>query len=368
LTTTYHVRAGDTVIVDPEPVTPPPPVITPVPTTTPFLGYPTSAALAKSGGGLEIKNLSFRGGGVALVISNAASPYIHDCDFADAVGGIFLLNCTNVRVERCRFRNIGDGTIGSGHSNYVQLNNCHGGAIRANKAIGGNTEDKISVYRSGGNSATDPLIVEDNQLDGLNANTADAKAWTRGSGTGIILGDGSVGDYIVVRNNTLLRPGQVGIQIIGGIGHQVYGNVLYADPRSPLTDNNVGMSSYAGSPKADVHNNRVYWRKNSGVENSHWWGAGTITDHPSSTDPLGTTGRITRSPRPRSRSSSDARRVSTSAPFRGTSSRSRSTARTSPGAARARSCRGRRSPTSSRRARRRASRASASRPWPTSAR
>jgi hypothetical protein len=284
--TTYHVRAGDTVIVDPEPVTPPPPVITPVPTTTPFLGYPTSAALAKSGSGLEIKNLSFRGGGVALVISNAASPYIHDCDFADAVGGIFLLNCTNVRVERCRFRNIGDGTIGSGHSNYVQLNNCHGGAIRANRAIGGNTEDKISVYRSGGNSAADPLIVEDNQLDGLNANTADAKAWTRGSGTGIILGDGSVGDYIVVRNNTLLRPGQVGIQIIGGIGHQVYGNVLYADPRSPLTDNNVGMSSYAGSPTADVHSNRVYWRKNSGVENSHWWGAGTITDHPSSTDPL----------------------------------------------------------------------------------
>jgi uncharacterized protein YkwD len=266
--------------------TPPPPVITPTPTTTPFLGFPTSPALAKSGGGLEIKNLSFRGGGVALVISNAASPYIHDCDFADAVGAIFLLNCTNVRVERCRFRNIGDGTIGSGHSNYVQLNNCHGGAIRANKAIGGNTEDKISVYKSGGNSATDPLIVEDNELDGLNANTADAKAWTRGSGTGIILGDGSVGDYIVVRNNTLLRPGQVGIQIIGGIGHQVYGNVLYADPRSPLTDNNVGMSSYAGSPQADVHNNRVYWRKNSGVENSHWWGAGTITDHPSSADPL----------------------------------------------------------------------------------
>jgi hypothetical protein len=121
------------------------------------MGYQSSAARVISGGtDIEISRLSFTGGGVALVVENVVRPYLHDLDFDGCVGAIFLLGCTDIRIEDIRARNIGDGTIGSGHSNVIQLNSTIGGAIRRVRGRDGHTEDMISVFKSGGSDAAHP--------------------------------------------------------------------------------------------------------------------------------------------------------------------------------------------------------------------
>ena len=250
------------------------PVVPPgTPWSVPFLTRTPSGQLNINGqsnktySGLQFVNINDD----AIVIENSSNITITACDFSGCVGGIFAINSTNITITWNRFNNIGDGTIGSGHSNLFQFNNVTGGYIGNNKGIGGNTEDMFSVFQSGGASASSPLIIENNALEGTN--------WSSGSGTGIILCDGNVGDYVTVRYNTLLTPGQVGIQIIDGIGHKVYNNIVYSAARPGKTDPNCGMTSYAGNPVAEVYNNQVRWYKNNGTENPYWWGAGTINDH-----------------------------------------------------------------------------------------
>ena len=238
----------------------------------PFLGRTSSAAIHLRApcdntviSGRSFRNLST----VAIIVEGCKNVTITQNDFDATLGGVFAINSQNVVVTYNRFRNIGNGTIGSGKSNYVQFNTVTGGAVSYNKGIGGNTEDLISIYKSSGTS-TAPLIIEHNQLEGTD--------WTRTSGTGIIVGDGGGGNYVTVRYNRLLTPGQVGIQLINGTGIRVHGNTVYAAPRSPLTSTNVGMSSWEGSPNADVYENRVRWYRNDGTQNPTWWGYGTIRE------------------------------------------------------------------------------------------
>ena len=45
------------------------------------------------------------------------------------------------------------------------------------------------------------------------------------------------------------------------------------------TSPNVGMSSWAGNPTAEVYGNEVRWYRNDGSQNPYWWGYGTINAH-----------------------------------------------------------------------------------------
>jgi hypothetical protein len=178
------------------------------------------------------------------------------------VGGVYVVNSTNVTVTWNRFQNIGDGTIGSGHSNYVQFNRSTGGYIAHNKGIGGNTEDMISLFQSGGASASSPLIVEYNAFQGTN--------WTSGSGSGTMAGDAG-GSHIVVRYNTYLNPGQVGIGVPGGSDIHVLNNTTYGAQRGK---SNVGIYVWnQGSGTCsgiEAGGNRVFWINASGKANPAW--------------------------------------------------------------------------------------------------
>ena len=135
----------------------------------------------------------------------------------------------------------------------------------------------ISTWHSGGRGAGAELVIESNHLAGLVTDTSTARAWTSGSGTGIIISDGAgsaKNGYIIVRNNTLLTPGQVGIQHIDGPGLQTYGNVIYGERRA---QNNNPMTSWEGNPIGVVHDNRYYWINNDGSLPSPWFGYGSIT-------------------------------------------------------------------------------------------
>jgi hypothetical protein len=283
--TTYHVRAGDTIIVDPEPAPvpapTPAPVPTPVPTTPAFLSRPASSPIVKDGGSsVLIENVTVRGAGVSnpsgigITVRNVTGTVtIRNVDLADLVGGIYLYNCSGtLLVEGVRSRNVGDGTIGAGHSNHIQLAECSfSGAIRNDRFLGGRTEDMLSIWHSGGKGVGQELVVEGNKLQGLVTDTATARAWTRGSGTGIIISDGagsSRNGWVIVRNNTLLTPGQVGIQHIDGPGIQTYGNVIYGQKRP---GNNNPMTSWEGNPRGVVRDNRYFWTNDDGSQPTPWF-------------------------------------------------------------------------------------------------
>ena len=265
------------VYVDPEPppVEPPPvepPPVEPPPTGEPaFLSRPTRAPFTvQDATDVELSNFTIIGGTIALTLRRVKRAHISLVDVADCVGGIFVSECEDIIITDCRGRNIGDNTIGSGHSNYIQFAASSGGAIRRNRFLGGHTEDMISTWHSGGKSATDKLIIEDNHIEGRRTDSADVRAWTRSSGTGIILSDGggdSRNGNIICRRNTLLTPGQVCIQIIDGPGLEVYDNIILAEQYAL---NNNPMTTWEGAPQGYARNNRYFMTKGDGSHPDPW--------------------------------------------------------------------------------------------------
>jgi hypothetical protein len=204
---------------------------------------------------------------IAIALSGCNGVTIDSVDFDTVSEAIFAYNSSNITVKYSRYRNITGPheRNGTHRGNFVQFDSVNGVVIDHNKGVGGDTEDIVSLYRTGN------AKVSYNQFQGTN--------WSSGSGTGIILGDGGTGNNVEVAYNTLVTPGQVGIQIIDGTGHRVHDNVVYSATRPGQMSPNVGMSSYGGSPSAEVWNNRVLWYKNSGAQNPYWWGAGSINAH-----------------------------------------------------------------------------------------
>jgi hypothetical protein len=258
------------------------PIVDPTPPPLPdpsspgaFLSYPHQPGPTTINGGTNVvvSNKTWQGfsNKTALVISGAHNVYLHDLDFADNGGDIFLVNCTGqIRIEDIRARNTGDGTIGSGHGNVVQLNNTWDdgtGGIRGVNAYGGDTEDMISIFRSGGVDAAHPLVIENNHLE---SPLSGPLAWSSGSGTGINLADAG-GHDIIARNNTLLNVGQVGLQINEGTRVHIVNNIVYGAARPA---SNTGITQWASSPCGcsgnEIAYNRIWWVKSNGTPSSYW--------------------------------------------------------------------------------------------------
>jgi hypothetical protein len=280
-TTTTHVTTT-TAAPAPTTTTAPPTTTTTAPPPPPagtFLSYPhQSSPLSVSGSNVVVSNKSWVGfGSVALVVSNANNVYLHDLDFDGNVGDIFLINVTgNIRIENIRARNTGNGTIGSGHSNVIQFNNSWQGAaddgvsgVRNVQAYGGDTEDMISVYKSGGIDSAHPLVLSDLHLE--SPLPPSSEAWSSGSGTCVNLADAG-GHDIRLENSTLLNCGAVGIQMNEPTRVRAVNNIVYGAAR---TTSNVGLSQWSGSSCStctgnEYRNNRVWWLKPSGSGSAMW--------------------------------------------------------------------------------------------------
>lgn len=272
----------------------PSPTIRPTPTPTTgvpaFLTRPLHAPYVIDGGtSVDIGNVTIDGGslnavaGIAITIRNVnGSIRIHDIDLADLVGGIYIYNSTGtISITNIRSRNIGDATIGSGHSNHIQLAESHfSGSISGNEFYAGKTEDMLSTWHSGGRGLGQELIIENNKFVGLVTDNTVARAWTSCCGTGVIVSDTEIANdpksgYMIVRNNTFLTPGQVGINLIDGPAIQVYGNTIYGQQRA---SNNNPMTSWAGNPVGVVHDNKYCWTNADGSQPTPWWGYGHVTE------------------------------------------------------------------------------------------
>lgn len=250
-----------------------------------FMARPLHEPFNVSGGtDVVIEDFSFRGGtvekpsGQAIRLYRVKRALIRNCDFENLIGAINIVECEDVVVEDCRGRNIGiTGLIGNGRGNYVQFNTSIGGAVRRCRFLGGQTEDMISTWRSGGRSPDDPLVVEDNHLEGVIADTPLVRAWTSSSGTGVIVGDGAGhpnNGNMVVRRNILVNVGQIGVQHIDGDNLITEENIIIADRYSR---NNQPWASWGdGTPRGVVRNNRYHFIGPDGSQRSGWFQHSTM--------------------------------------------------------------------------------------------
>ncbi|WP_297342762.1 right-handed parallel beta-helix repeat-containing protein [Amnibacterium sp.] len=251
------------------------PSTVPAGSTAAFGSGPSSPAVTCNGKShVTISGLTFSGIGndvPAITIRNCSDVTITQNDFLDDAEPIYVVNSTDVTITSNRYRNI-TGPYqrnGSHRGNFTQWENSTGGAISGNVGIGGNTEDIVSIYKSGGSSASTPLVIENNTFEGTD--------WVSPSGSGILVGDGG-GSHIVVRGNTLINPGQIGIGVSGGSDIHVTGNTVFGQQR---TSSNVGIYVWGQGTACsaiEVAGNTVDWKKASGVVSGAWNGGncGTI--------------------------------------------------------------------------------------------
>jgi hypothetical protein len=282
-----------TATIAPTPTPSPKPTATPAPTASTgsqpaFLSYPSRSKVVHEGGSsFVLENVSIRGGtvsnptGIGIVIRDVHGTItLRNIDLVDLEGGIYIYGSSGtLRIENVRSRNIGTGDIGSGQSNHIQIaESSFQGHIRGSQFLGGRTEDMVSTWHAGGLGVGKELVIEDNRFQGMVSDTTTVRAWDSGSGTGLILGDGAgsaKNGHIIVRRNTFLTPGQVGIQLIDGPGLQVYDNVIYGQKRH---QNNNPMTSWEGDPRGVVRDNRYHWINADGSTPSPWFSAyGSLT-------------------------------------------------------------------------------------------
>ena len=226
-----------------------------------------SGAVGCSGrSGVVISGHTFKGIGhdvPAITVVGCHHVTITGNDFIDDAEPIYVRDSTDVTITWNRYRNItGPHTRNGSHrGNFTQWENTFGGLIAHNVGVGGDTEDIISIYHSGGTDPAHRLVIRDNTFQGTD--------WTSSSGSGILLGDDG-GGHITVTGNTLINPGQVGIGVAGGTDIHITGNTVYGQARP---SSNVGIYTWGqGTPcsSIEVAHNTINFHKPDGTD-SGWW-------------------------------------------------------------------------------------------------
>lgn len=222
----------------------------PPPITVPFGSRPPIAAVKYQGvNDVVVSNKTVTGLNAqtrSLTFENCRNITIVDVDLGDPNGGILIATCTgtltikNVRAKGCGW-------------NVVQLDKVTMSGSISVEALGGTgTEDMISVYSSGGPDAAHPLYVEDCKLQG--------GAFVSQSGSGIMTESPG---HVVVRNNSLLNPGQVGIGVHGPTV-KLQGNRLYSDGLGhPIVRVGIDCADPA-SAGCEVSGSNADWRNSGG--------------------------------------------------------------------------------------------------------
>lgn len=128
---------------------------------------------------------------------------------------------------------------------------------------GDGPEDHISPFYSSGTQAS-PLLIAYNKLRGGGPST---------SGGGILAGDHD-GEYVEIRGNILVHPGQYGLAIAGGRNHKMIDNIVYAPTSYPWSNNGLFVwgqyEEVAACSGHEVHGNRVHFIDKNGDPNAGW--------------------------------------------------------------------------------------------------
>lgn len=205
--------------------------------------------------------------GPAIEVEQSEGVFLESLEISDTETGIYVLDSRSISVSGNTFRDAG--------RNFVQFDKVTGpdnkivGNAGMNTLGGSNAEDLISVYKSSG-TAESPIEVLGNHL---------SDGGPSRSGSGIMVGDAG-GSHIVVQDNVLMNPGQVGIGVAGGSNIRVLDNTVFSTSH-PWS--NVGIyvwnQSSGSCAGIEVRGNQVDWTNAVGKSNSKWDGknCGVIT-------------------------------------------------------------------------------------------
>ena len=250
--------------------TPAPPPTTTT-TTQPSGSLTPSGPITVTQSNTVIEGRHFTGSsGDCVRIQGAANVTIRNSTFTNCHKAVYAVNASNVRVENIRC----EADMSNRGRNCVQFDKVTGGHVINSTSINTNggtlAEDHISIYQSHG-TAQNPILVENNHIEGGGPSR---------SGSCIMTGDVG-GSYQVIRGNTCINPGQVGIGVSGGTNITVDDNTVVSDSFS-WTNVGIYVWRYTGSQPCHSHtvtNNQVAWFNSSGNRNSFWNGGncGSIT-------------------------------------------------------------------------------------------
>lgn len=204
---------------------------------------------------------------------------------------ILLVNCGVVIVDSCMISQVSDGVhdnFGTGRftitNNYisnvngpfplgngVQLNQVNAPGLIANNyienmdGVAQHPQDLISVFQSNG-SPGDSIRVTGNYIRGGQV------IHDSGGAAGIVLNDVG-GSYQVARNNKLVNPGAVGIQVQGGHDSKVDHNSIYGDGHGLISFEGLQYGNYAADTTyhIEMSHNLIYWRQVGGTAVFNRW-------------------------------------------------------------------------------------------------
>ncbi len=231
-----------------------------------------------------------RGDGVSNVhvVNNRIGP----CGPGETGNGIALEGGgSDIHIEHNAIDDVASGLYRAGdgdnivfHHNYVtrvrgpmprgqmvQLNEVSGTGNRivcnvsdqTAPGYGEGPEDHISPFYSSG-TASSPLLIAYNKLRGGGPSL---------SGGGILAGDYD-GEYVEIRGNILVNPGQYGLAIAGGRNHRLIDNVVYAPDSFPWSNNGLFVwgqyEEVAACSGHEVRGNRVHFVDKTGNPNAGW--------------------------------------------------------------------------------------------------
>ncbi|MFA5623862.1 MAG: hypothetical protein WC966_02235 [Bradymonadales bacterium] len=119
--------------------------------------------------------------------------------------------------------------------------------------------DQVNIFMSSG-TADSPILIAYNKILGGGPHEA---------GGGLLAADFG-GDYITIRNNFLLNPGQYGVAIAGGKHNKLLDNIMYSDTVFPWSNVAVIVWGQGNSTSPEtcnnheVRGNRVFYLSKNG--------------------------------------------------------------------------------------------------------
>jgi hypothetical protein len=199
--------------------------------------------------------------GRAVGIRQSEGVSIEDSQIMDSAAGVYALDSRSIAVTGNTITDAGRNPVQfdkvTGEGNSVVDNEIH------NRPGSPDTEDSINIYQSSGTSDS-PLVVEGNLVFNGGSSV---------SGSGILVGD-SGGSHQVVRDNTLINPGQVGIGVAGGQSIRIVDNMVFSES---FPWSNVGIYVWdqyqTECGGIEVTGNMIQWQ-NSEDQANPWYDAG----------------------------------------------------------------------------------------------
>lgn len=223
------------------------------------------------------------GTGAGIYLLNCHDIHITKCKIVNgttALGvGIHLENCYNITIDTCYFVSVATGVYVETSTNNIVVNNNQfknmmgpmprGQAVQYNRVNGsGNAitnnrvdnipgqcttqADDINLYMSNGTSSS-PILVSGNWLRG---------GATSNTGVGIQLADGSpAGSYQTATNNILINTGSSGVNIAGGMYINASNNTVYGGSGLSWANEGVAVANYSGGATGNntCGGNHVNW-------------------------------------------------------------------------------------------------------------